>query len=249
MINGLSDYSVHSAKLKSLILVDWVGNLPKGHTDDLTPPPEDNMNRTLISFAALTLLLSGSAYAVPNYGYGQPHPGAMQPIQQQEAGPGVVLREGMTKLLKFLRQSERRDPKMISAFLETEIAPYFDFDYMADWAAGPMKRYMNDQQKTELGHKVKEMLLSTLAKRLGSYGNQDVRFYRPRPAGPNEVKVRVGILQAGGYPANIDFRFYRSESGWKVFDVAANGNSALAFYRQHFMNQMRSKAPNRRYRQ
>ncbi|MEW8429523.1 MAG: ABC transporter substrate-binding protein [Candidatus Thiodiazotropha sp.] len=35
----------------------------------------------------------------------------------------------------------------------------------------------------------------------------------------------------------MDFRFYRSEAGWKVFDVSANGNSAVAYYRRHFANQ------------
>jgi phospholipid transport system substrate-binding protein len=205
------------------------------------------MKRTLISLAALSLLASSAVYAMPKYGYGQPYP---EPVtsMQQEAGPGTLLREGMTKLLKFVRRSKPRDPQQVAAFLESEIAPYFDFDYMGDWAAGSMKRHMTDQQIHELGLRVKEMLLGTLARRLGDYNNQDVRFYRPRSSGRNEVKVRVGILQAGGYPTNIDFRFYRSESGWKVFDVAANGNSALAYYRQYFMNQMRPQAPNRGYR-
>ena len=204
------------------------------------------MNKTLISMTALGLLAS-SVSAAPGYGYVQPQPREAAPIQQ-EAGPATVLREGMTKLLRFLRQSENPDPQMIAAFLENEIAPYFDFEYMATWAAGPMNRQMNDQQRAELAQKVKEMLLGTLTKRLASYNNQDVRFYRPRRGGRNEMKVRVGILQAGGYPANIDFRFYRSEAGWKVFDVTANGNSALAFYRQYFMNQTRSQLPNRGYR-
>jgi phospholipid transport system substrate-binding protein len=203
------------------------------------------MKRTLICLATFGLLLSSGVQAMPGYG---PVYRSAAVAQQQEAGPGLVLREGMTKLLKFMRQSDQPPPQKIAAFLEAEIAPYFDFEYMADWAAGPMKRYLTEQQKAELGQQVKELLLGTLAKRLASYRNQDVRFYRPRSSGRNEVKVRIGILQAGGYPANIDFRFYRSESGWKVFDVAANGNSALAYYRRHFMNQMRSQSPNKGYR-
>jgi phospholipid transport system substrate-binding protein len=47
----------------------------------------------------------------------------------------------------------------------------------------------------------------------------------------------MGILRAGAYPTRIDFRFYRGESGWKIFDVSANGSSALAFYRQYFARQ------------
>jgi phospholipid transport system substrate-binding protein len=206
-----------------------------------------NMKRTLICLVAFGFLISSGVQAMPGYGYPPTYRGTPATVQQ-EAGPDMILRKGVTKLLKFMRQSEQPNPKKIATFLETEIAPYFDFAYMADWAAGPMKRYLTEQQKAELGQQVKELLLGTLAKRLGSYNNQDVRFYRPRSAGRNEVKVRVGILQAGGYPANIDFRFYRSESGWKVFDVAANGNSALAYYRQHFMNQMRSQLPDKGYR-
>jgi phospholipid transport system substrate-binding protein len=172
----------------------------------------------------------------------------MQAPVYQEVGPDALLREGMTKLLRFLRSSNNPQPQQISMFLEREVAPYFDFAYMATWAAGPMNRHMNDQQRRELGQQIKQMLLGTLAKRLSSYDNQDVRFFRPRWVGNNEVKVRVGILQAGGYPANLDFRFYRSEAGWKVFDVTANGNSALAFYRTYFTDQARTQGAGRGYR-
>jgi phospholipid transport system substrate-binding protein len=57
----------------------------------------------------------------------------------------------------------------------------------------------------------------------------------------------VGILQASGYPASIDFRFYQSNEGWKIFDVTANGNSALAYYRQYFNRQMAAQQMPRGY--
>lgn len=168
-------------------------------------------------------------------------PSRLQAPTYQEAGPDTLLREGMTKLLRYLRTNENPQPRQISAFLEREVAPHFDFAYMATWAAGPMSRQMNEQQRLQLAQTIKELLLGTLAKRLASYDNQDVRFFRPRRIGDNEVKMRVGILRAEGYPATIDFRFYRSESGWKVFDVSANGTSALAYYRRHFANQRQAQ--------
>jgi phospholipid transport system substrate-binding protein len=194
------------------------------------------MKNTILAITTLSLF-AASVVAAPGYNY-PPH---MRAPVYQEQGPGALLREGMTKLLRFLHQSENRQPQQISAFLEREVAPYFDFDYMANWAAGPMNRQMNDQQRQVFGQKIKQLLLGTLAKRLASYENQDVRFFRPRRVGENEVKVRVGILQAGGYPASLDFRFYLSDTGWKVFDVSANGTSALAYYRRHFADQMRSR--------
>ncbi|MEN8178474.1 MAG: ABC transporter substrate-binding protein [Pseudomonadota bacterium] len=195
------------------------------------------MKIKFVALAILMALLVVQVQASPGYGY----PQQRLNLQQQDTGPGVILREGMTKLLKFMQQKERPNPQVIGGFVENEIAPYFDFTYMAQWAAGPAYRKMNEAQRNVVEQKVKEMLLTTLIKRLGSYDNQDVRFFSPRRAGKNEVKVKVGILQASGYPASIDFRFYHSDSGWKVFDVSANGTSALSFYRQHFVRQYRQQ--------
>lgn len=202
------------------------------------------MKFKLFAIVAFMLFAVAQIEAAPGYAYPQQRPTA----QVQDPGPDVVLREGMTHLLKFMRQKERPDPEAVTAYIETKIAPHFDFAYMAQWAAGPAYRKMDEAQRNDMTQKVKEMLLTTLAKRLGSYENQDVRFFRPRRVGQNEVKVRVGILQAGGYPAKIDFRFYRGKSGWKVFDVSANGNSAINFYRQHFARQMRQQRSNWAYR-
>ena len=193
------------------------------------------MNKIVSATALMVLLASTALQASPYYGYAQPQVRA-QPIEQ--IGPGQVLQEGIGKLLKFMRQSERPNQRTIAVFLQNEIAPYFDFAYMSAWVAGPMSRNMNDQQRAELAQSVERLLLGTLAERLASYQNQDVRFYPPRRVGENEVKVRIAILQANGYPANLDFRFYRSSAGWKVFDVAANGSSALSYYRQYFSRQL-----------
>ncbi|MEW8505540.1 MAG: ABC transporter substrate-binding protein [Candidatus Thiodiazotropha sp.] len=201
------------------------------------------MKRILTVLTSLCLFATSALQAAPGYNYPSTR---LQSPAYQEAGPDALLREGMTKLLKYLRSNENPQKQQISAFLEREVAPYFDFVYMATWAAGPMNRRMNEQQRMQLAQTVKEMLLGTLAKRLASFDNQDVRFYRPRRIGDNEVKMRVGILRASGYPATIDFRFYRSETGWKVFDVSANGNSALAYYRRHFANQSQPQG-NRNY--
>jgi phospholipid transport system substrate-binding protein len=183
----------------------------------------------------MVLLTCTALQASPYYGYAQPQ---MRAPQIEQADPGQVLREGIGKLLKFMRQPERPNQRAIAAFLQNEIAPYFDFAYMSSWVAGPMNRQLNDRQRAELAQSVEQLLLGTLAERLVSYQNQDVRFYPPRRVGENEVKVRIAILQANSYPANLDFRFYRGATGWKVFDVAANGSSALTYYRQYFSHQL-----------
>ena len=41
-------------------------------------------------------------------------------------------------------------------------------------------------------------------------------------------------MQPTGIPTKLEFRFYKSTDGWKIFDVKAEGNSAVVYYRKQF---------------
>lgn len=172
-------------------------------------------------------------------------PAGYYPAQVQasaEGSPAALLREGMNQLIEFLRSDSRPDGAAIAAYIDTNVAPYFDFGYMTQWVAGSRYRYMNEQQRGAMQTSLKKMFLGALTQRLGSYRNQGVRFGSPRRVGRNEVNVAVDIMTPGTYPARLNFRFYRGEDGWKVFDVAANGSSALVHYRQYF-SRMQHQSP------
>ena len=112
------------------------------------------MKIKLITISIFLLLFMAQLQASPGYAY--PQPGQNTPLQA--SGPGAVLREGVTKLLQFMRQPEAPSPEMIAVFLDDEIAPYFDFDYMAKWTAGPAYRNMSEQQRSLLEEKIKGIL-------------------------------------------------------------------------------------------
>jgi phospholipid transport system substrate-binding protein len=180
----------------------------------------------------------GAAQAQPPYPYppgAYPH-GAYAPAPRvspnEEAAE--VLREGMDKLLAFLSQKEKPNQLQVAAFLDKEIAPYFDFNYMAKWVAGPRYSVMNDEQRKALAARVESRFLSALAGQLAKYEGQQVRYFRPRRSRRSAVSVGVGIARPGAYPSKLDFRMYRSADGWKVYDVVANGQSAAAYYRIQF---------------
>lgn len=180
-------------------------------------------------------LFAGSVLAQPPGMFDPYGPAPFPAARYQPAeSPAAVLREGIDKLLNFLHQEERPDAKAVSAFLESDVAPYFDFRYMAKWAAGATWGQMTEKQQTTLANSVEERFLATLAERLKEYDRQDVRFMRPRRLRGDEVTVSVGLINAERYPSKLDFRMYRSQEGWRVFDVVANGQSAAAYYRQDF---------------
>ena len=185
-----------------------------------------------VMFALIALFgLSGAAHAQPpQYGYGpMPYGAAARVSPATEAGH--VLREGMNKLLEFLAQEEKPNKLQVAAFLDKEIAPYFDFAYMAKWVAGPGYARMSPEKREALAAKLEARFLGALAKQLAKYQGQRVRYLRPRMGQRGSVNVPVAVLRPGNYPSKLEFRMYRSSDGWKVYDVTANGRSVSSYYR------------------
>ena len=185
---------------------------------------------------------AGRGYA-PRYGV---PPRTAQPRQAlpgrgEQAGPHAIVKGGIAKLRRFVEKGGADDPISAAEFVESDIAPYFDFDHMAEWVAGPRWRGLSKNAKANLTDKLAEHFLGTLANYLGGYGKARVKIERARPArqrGTMEVTVKVATPQRR--PLDLDFRFYRDRSGaWKIFDVQANDQSALVFYRSYFARTMR----------
>ena len=179
----------------------------------------------------------GSMQAPPQTAPEAQSPGDMGQVMQA----AEVLKEGMDKLLGFLRQTEQPNNLQVAAFLNREIAPYFDFDYMAQWVAGPAYAGMTPEEKKALAARLEADFLATLARNLAGYDGQQVRMMPPRRGPRGAVSVNVAVLQAGSYPSRLEFRMAGSEHGWKVYDVLANGQSAAAYYRLQFQREARQQ--------
>jgi phospholipid transport system substrate-binding protein len=195
------------------------------------------------AIALLLILLTSvslSATASPYTPY-MPHSGEYRgmPPQAETGTPAALLKEGVTKLTSFIRTGEAQNPAQAMAYLEKDIAPYFDFAYMTRWAAGPAWREMSSAQRAEMQQTITTSFLTTLAQKLTTYTNQPIRYFTPRGHGKDEMTVSAWITQPAGYPTKLDFRFYKAKDGWKVFDVKANGNSAVVYYRDQFRNMYR----------
>lgn len=208
------------------------------------------MKKTLIAVTASLGLVTATATAQP---YGGGHPGAYsggypgagpysrQAPAEQAMSPSAILRQGIDRLKGFLTRGAASTEE-IQAFLDQEIAPYFDFDYMAQWAGGPMYRQMDEAQRAEFAANLKQMFFSALARNLGTFSTPapriDIFPARARPYS-REVTVNARVTRDRGYPVSLRFRFYRGDDGWKVFDVTANGTSAVAYYRRYFAKMAR----------
>lgn len=194
------------------------------------------------------VLLSGSVQAIPHYGPAMgpgmgPSPYGPGPLAApQMAAPAVALRSGMDKLLAFLGSEERPSADDLAAFLNTEIAPFFDFEYMTKTAGGRLFENLNDADQQAMVEQIQQSFLGTMAEKLGGYAQQQVRFLPPRGGqGGRTAQVSVAVLNPGSYPARLDFRLYRNGEDWLVYDVSANGQSAIVHYRNQLMRELQER--------
>ena len=197
-----------------------------------------------ITLAAALLVASAQLFAQSGYGQRNPlHAPAYTPVP---ATPDQVIRRGVDRLSGFLMGAQNASPQAIRAFLDHEIAPNFDFAYMARWAAGPMYRRLSAAQRARMTSLLKDLFLSALAKNLGTYAQPTPRVdvYPARTtANGSQATVHTRVVSPNGMFSGLNFRFYWSEQGWRIFDVSANGASAVAYYRNYFGHKFRRYGP------
>lgn len=195
------------------------------------------MRAVMLMVAVLlpTSALLAAPVSYPPYKPAYPQPYATPYAPNDLAEPAMILRRGIDILTGYLDDNKGIPPDELRQFLEQEIAPFFDFQRMSYWAAGTLNRYFNPQQRERFTRELRERFIGAMLQQLTGYEQTRLQYLRPRgDLRGGDVSLGVKVFSANTYPVQLDFHFYRGESGWKVYDVVANGNSAVNHYRQEF---------------
>ncbi|MBT5230473.1 MAG: ABC transporter substrate-binding protein [Methylococcales bacterium] len=164
----------------------------------------------------------------------------MQPVQQEN--PSALLKTGFAQLRHFFKDSRPGNKERIEHFVNTQLVPYFDFEYMTKWSGGRLYRESNPRQRAKMQGYLRQTFLSNLIKNLATYRSQQVKVGRTKQGRRrNEAYVNVWLRKAQGYIVKVKFRLYDNGQQWKVFDVSADGSSAMIHYRRHFQQQYRKQ--------
>jgi phospholipid transport system substrate-binding protein len=139
-------------------------------------------------------------------------------------------------MIKAHRDEYARDHEKLFAAVDTEVLPYFDFRVMSRSVLGRYWHGANDQQRQRFIKEFRELLVRTYATALLKYNDEKIR-YLPVFAKPEDkqVLVRTQIIPSGGGQSiPLNYSFYRSADGWKVYDVSIEGVSLVTNYRSTY---------------
>jgi phospholipid transport system substrate-binding protein len=153
--------------------------------------------------------------------------------QNVSLSPEAILQNGIAALAEQFKKGSSQEEML--TFLKQEIAPHFDMDYMARLSSGYYWNMLNGEQRNTFKEYFQRVFFQSLSRQVSNFGNPQIQFYPARPGNkPNEMTLSARVLQPQGVPILMDFRFYRGEQGWKIFDVVADGSSAVLYYRRFY---------------
>lgn len=196
----------------------------------------------IIILLGVALPAFANPYARPN-----PNAGPGPQIKSQGSQPAAVLRDGITRLQKFLASGKADSPAELKTFVNGQVKTFFDFDRMSRLVGGPFYARLNPKQRKKFSSRVEAMFLKGFIRQVTAYSPRQpkIEFLPPRPSRDGrEIVLQGRALFANGSAKRLVFRFGRNQEGeWRIFDVAANGSSAVLYYRKHFMNLARRQGP------
>ena len=127
-----------------------------------------------------------------------------------------------------------RDPAAVISLMEDQAARFFDFSYISYLVAGPAYTRMNALARSHFQNRVRDSLFTLLARQMGMFGTRIPRFRPMLPVRNGYTTWVAGgeILHPGGPYVRLQFYFYPSSNGWRIYDVTSNGMSAISWLRR-----------------
>lgn len=160
---------------------------------------------------------------------------------QPKLTPDRILKQGIEDLQEFLASEQGGDKQALIALIKTRIAPQFDMVNMARWSGGYWYKQMTPEQQAAFTLKLAKSFFVSLTDIVAGYRGSmpNIRFMPPRFQEKNEATVDARIYPKSGYAIDIRFSFHRTPGGWRIYDVATEGASAVNHYRRKFNNKVR----------
>ncbi len=120
------------------------------------------------------------------------------------------------------------------------VLPHFDFEKMSAWVLGKNWRDANKEQKNRFTEEFSRLLVRTYSRAIYDNIDQTINFLpiRGTPA-DDKVTIRTEIPQEAGFPIPIDYKMYKKDSEWKVYDVVIDAISLVSNYRSSFNQEIK----------
>lgn len=147
------------------------------------------------------------------------------------------------QLIKANRTEYTRDHQKLYAMVDKEVLPHFDFRAMSRQVLAQNWRTATPEQQERFMKEFRDLLVRTYATALLKYNDEEIRYHPVRAnAEDKQVLIRTEVIQGGGgQPVPINYSFFRTDAGWKVYDVSVASVSLVTNYRATYADKVRAQ--------
>lgn len=160
--------------------------------------------------------------------------------------PDQMVRTTTKEILALLKKNHKiykKDNSKLYSMVYKRILPNFDFTAMSRLVLARNWKKTNEDQRSRFKNAFKDLLVRTYATALLKYKDEKVVFlpYHAKPE-DRRVLVKTEIVQAGGGTnIPINYKLYRKNSDWKIFDLSIDGVSLVTNYRSIYREKIRKE--------
>jgi phospholipid transport system substrate-binding protein len=160
------------------------------------------------------------------------------PLVAQELGPEALVKKITQEVMDAIKgdkQLAAGDRQKAIKLAEEKILPHVDFEEATRLAVGRGWKEATPEQKKKLVSEFRNMLVRTYSNAIQPYEGQQMKVMpvRMKP-GDTEVTVQNQFVRPGAQPVKIDYQMRKTDQGWKIYDIVAEGVSLVLTYRSEF---------------
>jgi len=182
------------------------------------------MRRRIFAFGLTATLISSPAFA-----QGQ----ASAPANGSNAEAGAFILKLAERVVTGLTKpgvtAEERDRRFRDLFHEG-----FDVPAIARFALGRYWRTANEEERREYLKLFEELIVQTYAHRFTGYSGERLRVVTTRAASDGESVVTTEVIRDAGAPIKVDWRVFKKDGSYKIYDIVVEGVSMSITQRDDF---------------
>ena len=162
---------------------------------------------------------------------------------QETVPPDRLVRQTTEQVLSALRENQEAiatNPSKVYDLVSEYVLPRFDFELMSRFVLAQAWRSASETQQQRFVEEFRRLLVRTYGKSLAEYSGQEVKYLPMQEDSAQEkrVTVQTEIVQQNGPEIPLAYKLYRTDQGWKVYDVIIDGVSLVLNYRSSFNAQI-----------
>jgi phospholipid transport system substrate-binding protein len=153
-----------------------------------------------------------------------------------------VVKQAASQALDALHsqpKSELTKPAVVHKLVSQYILPVVDIQSSARLVLGHYWRTATPAQRSAFVEQFKELLVRTYSKSLSQYPDSKIQYLNNRDTSDGRfATVHTRVMPPGHEPITVDYSLFKTNSGWKIYDLTISGLSLVQSYRSTFSEEI-----------